>query len=301
MDKLENMHTFTRVVETGSITGAADRLNIAKSAVSRRLKELEGHLGVALFHRTTRQMNLTDTGRAFYQQSIRILDDVLEAELSTSQAHGKLKGNLKVALPASFGLMHIAPAINDFLTQHPEIHFDLDFNDRQVDLMQEGFDLAIRIGNLSDSSLIARRIASIQRVICASPTYLKKKGTPQSLSDLSNHQCLAYSLLPDYQTWTLINEKNQEKKITTTPYIKSTSGEFLREAAVNGQGVVFLPTFITYQEIKKGSLIPLFNYYHHSEINAFAIYPQTRHLSQRVRAFVDFIVQRFDGTPYWEI
>ena len=204
MDRFENMRTFTRVVEAGSISGAAELMGVAKSAVSRRLKELEEHLGVELFHRTTRRMNLTDTGRAFYQQSVRILEDVLEAELATSQAHSTLKGSLKVTLPSSFGLMHMGPAINEFLQIHPLIKFDLDFNDRQVDLMQEGFDLAIRIANLPDSSLIARCIT------------------------------------------------------------------------------------------------PILNEYHPRQFDAYAVYPQTRHLSQRVRAFVDFLVKRFEGIPYWD-
>lgn len=301
MDRLENMHTFTRVVEAGSISGAAERLGVAKSAVSRRLKELEEHLGVELFHRTTRRMNLTDTGRAFYHQAVRILDDVLEAELATSQAHGTLKGSLKVALPSSFGLMHMGSAINEFLQIHPQIEFDLDFNDREVDLMQEGFDLAIRIASLADSSLIARRLAPIQHVLCASPDYLEKHGTPQSPDDLPGHQCLVYSLLHDYQTWSFTDKSNQQNTITINPHIKASAGEFLRDAAVNSQGIVYLPTFIVYKEIENATLIPLLNEYNHSRIDAYAIYPQTRHLSQRVRAFVDFLVKRFEGIPYWDL
>src|SRR5210317_886079 len=203
MDRFENMSTFIRVVETGSISGAADRLGVAKSAVSRRLKELEAHLGVELFHRTTRSMNLTDTGRAFYHQSVRIMQDVLEAELATSQAHGTLQGSLKIALPSTFGIMHMGPAINEFLRQHPQVEFDLDFNDREVDLIQEGFDLAIRIANLPDSSLIARRLSVIKTVMCASPSYLERMGTPQAPSELIAHQCLVYSLLRDYEYWYL--------------------------------------------------------------------------------------------------
>jgi len=300
MDRFENMRTFTRVVEAGSISGAAERMGVAKSAVSRRLKELEEHLGVELFHRTTRRMNLTDTGRAFYQQSVRILEDVLEAELATSQAHSTLKGSLKVTLPSSFGLMHMGPAINEFLQIHPLIKFDLDFNDRQVDLMQEGFDLAIRIANLPDSSLIARCITPIQRVLCASPDYLEKHGTPQALDELSNHQCLAYSLLHNYKIWTFTDKHNRENKVTIDPYIKASAGEYLREAAVSGQGIVFLPTFIVYREIENGTLLPLLNEYHPRQFDAYAVYPHTRHLSQRVRAFVDFLVKRFEGIPYWD-
>ena len=300
MDRFENMDTFIRVVEAGSITGAADRLGVAKSAVSRRLKELEGHLGVELFHRTTRRMNLTETGRAYYHQSVRILEDVLEAELSTSQAHGTLKGCLKIALPASFGLMHMGPAINEFLQEHPEIEFDLDFNDREVDLIQEGFDLAIRIANLPDSSLIARRLAPIHTVICASPGYLEKIGNPQSLDELSNHRCLVYSLLHDFEHWQLTDAKGEVIKTKIHPYLKSTTGEFIRDAAVEGVGIGLMPSFIVYKEIESGALVPLLTEYKTPQIDAYAIYPQTRHLSQRVRSFVDFLVKRFEGIPYWD-
>ena len=300
MDRFENMDTFIRVVEAGSITGAADRLGVAKSAVSRRLKELEGHLGVELFHRTTRRMNLTETGRAYYHQSVRILEDVLEAELSTSQAHGTLKGCLKIALPASFGLMHMGPAINEFLHEHPEIEFDLDFNDREVDLIQEGFDLAIRIANLPDSSLIARRLAPIHTVICASPGYLEKIGNPQSLDELSNHRCLVYSLLHDFEHWQLTDTKGEVIKTKIHPYLKSTTGEFIRDAAVEGVGIGLMPSFIVYKEIESGALVPLLTEYKTPQIDAYAIYPQTRHLSQRVRSFVDFLVKRFEGIPYWD-
>ena len=300
MDRFENMSTFIRVVEAGSISGAADRLGVAKSAVSRRLKELEEHLGVELFHRTTRKMNLTETGRAFYHQSVRILDDVLEAEVATSQAHGTLKGSLKIALPSTFGLMHMGPAINEFLQAHPQIEFDLDFNDREVDLIQEGFDLAIRIANLPDSSLIARRLAPIQFVMCASPAYLEQMGIPQSLDELREHQCLVYSLLRDFEYWHLIDSNGKEIKAKIHPYLKASTGDFLKDAALEGRGIILVPSFITYKEIERGTLIPILKDYKTPQVDAYAIYPQTRHLSQRVRAFVDFLIKRFEGTPYWD-
>lgn len=301
MNRFENMSTFIRVVESGSISGAADRLGVAKSAVSRRLKELEEHLGVELFHRTTRKMNLTDTGKTFYHQSVRILDDVLEAELSTSQAHGELQGSLKVALPLSFGLMHLAPAINEFLLSHPQVEFDLDFSDREVDLMQEGFDLAIRIADLPDSSLIARRLAPIQTIMCASPAYLEQMGIPQLPDELIKHQCLVYSLLRDFEYWHLTDSKGNVIKTKIRPYLKASTGEFLRDVAVEGRGIVLIPTFIAYKEIERGTLVPLLEDYKTPQINAYAIYPQTRHLSQRVRAFVDLLIKRFEGTPYWDL
>jgi len=300
MDRFENMNTFIRVVEVGSISGAAERTGTAKSAVSRRLKELEEHLGVELFHRTTRKMNLTESGHAYYHQCVRIMADVLEAELATSHAHGTLKGSLKVALPSTFGLMHMSPAINDFLLENPQIEFDVDLNDRVIDLMQEGFDLAIRIANLPDSSLIARRLAPMHHVLCASSAYLEKNGTPQDLDDLINHQCLVYSLIRDSDQWQFQSHQGEIEKIKINPYLKASSGEFLRCAAVNGLGIVHLPSFIVYKEIEQGSLVPLLNDYQRSNLHAYAIYPQTRHLSQRVRAFVDFLVKRFEGVPYWD-
>lgn len=301
MNRFENMDSFIRVVEAGSISVAAGRLNVAKSAVSRRLKELEEHLGVELFHRTTRRMNLTDTGRGFYHQSVRILEDLQEAELATSQAHGTLKGSLKVALPSSFGLMHMGSAINEFSKEHPQIEFDLDFNDREVDLIQEGFDLAIRIAKLPDSSLIARRITPIQTVMCASPSYLERMGTPQTPDELTKHQCLVYSLLRDFEYWHLSDSKRKEIKMKIHPYLKASTGEFLRDAAVEGIGIILVPSFIIYKEIENGTLVPLFNDYKSPQLDAYAIYPRTRHLSQRVRAFVDFLVKRFEGTAYWDI
>ncbi|WP_256250711.1 LysR family transcriptional regulator [Nitrosomonas sp. Nm51] len=294
------MQTFVRVVDAGSISGAAERLGVAKSVVSRRLKELEMHLGAALFHRTTRKMNLTETGRTFFQQTVRILDDLQEAELTASQAHGMLKGSLRVALPLSFGLMHMGPAIDAFLQAHPQIEFDLDFNDRQVDLVTEGFDLAIRIANLADSSLMARRLAGIRAVMCASPDYLKRNGIPQAVSDLAHHQCLAYNLLRDFNHWHVHDTNGNPVRVRIRPYLKAGNGEFLRDAAVSGLGIALLPTFIVYREVEQGALVPVLTDYHCPQIAAYTVYPQTRHLSRRVRAFVDFLAERFNKTPYWD-
>lgn len=300
MDRYTNMANFNTVVETGSISAAADRLGVAKSVISRRLKELEEHLGVELFHRTTRRLNLTDSGQAFYMRSTRIIEDILEAEHATSMQHGTVKGKLKVAIPMSFGVMHLGPAINQFIKENPEIEFDIDFNDREVDLIQEGFDLAIRIATLPDSSLIARRLAPIRAVMCASPDYLQEMGSPKSLDDLSEHRCLVYNLLRDFEYWRLHDNKGVLHKTKIQPYLKASSGEFLRDAAVQGLGIVLMPRFILYQEITRGELVPLLTEYSPSEFNSYAIYPHTRHLSQRVRAFVDFLVDRFKDKPYWD-
>jgi len=300
MDRLENMNTFVHIVEAGGISAAAERMDVAKSVISRRLKELESHLGVQLFHRTTRQMNLTDSGRAFYEQSVRILTDVLEAEHAVSQSHSALRGNLRVAVPLSFGLLHLGPAIIEFLQAHPAIKFDLDFDDRQVDLLAEGFDLAIRIAGLPDSSLIARRLAPVQSVMCASPAYLEQMGAPRTPGELIRHRCLAYNLISNSDNWSVYDAAGQLVKTRITPYLKAGNGEFLRDVAVAGLGIVLLPVFIVYREIERGMLLPVLTEYQYPQLAVYAVYPQTRHLSRRVRVFIDFLSKRFAEKPYWD-
>ncbi len=301
MDRFGNIQNFIHVVETGSITAASERSDLAKSAVSRRLTELETHLGVALFHRTTRKMHLTDTGQVFYQHALRIMGDLEDAEGIASQSHGELRGQLSIALPLSFGLLHIGSALNDFLKLHPNIELNIDFNDREVDLIQEGFDIAIRIADLSNSTLVARRLATIQHVVVASPKYLEHYGVPQKPEDLLHHQCLSYSLMRDYKTWVFTDTDQKEKKVVINPYMKASAGEFLREAAVHDQGVALLPSFIVHKEVEQGQLSLVMREYKAREVNAYAIYPSTRHLSQRVRILADFLIQRFEGVPYWDI
>ena len=177
----------------------------------------------------------------------------------------------------------------------------MDFNDRQVDLLAEGFDLAVRIANLPDSSLIARRLASIQTVMCASPAYLERMGKPQLPEELIQHRCLAYNLISNFENWNLYDAKEQLVRTKIVPYLKASDGQFLRDAAVAELGIVLLPTFIVYKAIESGELIPLLTEYKFSQLTAYAIYPQTRHLSQRVRAFVDFLIKRFEGLPYWDL
>ena len=299
MNRLENMETFARIVEAGSISGAAERAGIAVSVASRRLKELEGYLGIALFQRTTRKLNLTDAGEAFYRDCLRILDEVEQAESAATDRHERIRGRLKVALPSSFGHIHVGPAILDFLQAHPGVEFDLDFNDREVDLMQEGFDLAIRLAALPDSSLMARKLASIRRVMCASPDYLAEHGTPRSLDDLAAHRCLVYSLVRDFEDWQPEGGRRAAKP-KLHAHLKSTTGEFLRDAAVGGMGITVMPTFFIYREIEQGTLVPLLDQFEFASIDAWAIYPPTRHLPRRVRAFIDFLAERFAGSAYWD-
>jgi DNA-binding transcriptional LysR family regulator len=300
MRRFDDLQAFVAVVEAGSFTAAANRLDIAKSAVSRRIAALETRLGVQLLRRTTRRLNLTDTGRSFYERSARILADLEESEAAVHQEQGELRGRLKVALPLSFGTKHMYKPIADFARLHPKVSFDLDLNDRRVDLVQEGADLALRIGHLSDSSLIARRLFESHSVVCASPDYVQKLGKPVTPEDLQQHRCLVYGNLPDPSRWVCRDKNGVEHRIDVNVELTATNGEFLSELAARGLGVVMQPTFIAGDRIKRGDLVPLLTEYEWPKVPAYAIYPPTRHLSFRVRTFIDFLAQRFAGIPYWD-
>ena len=300
MDRLTQMQIFVSVVEAGSITAAAERLNLVKSAVSRRLAELEAQLGVSLIQRTTRRLNLTDSGRAYYQRCVAILADVEDAAAAVSRAHGALKGRLKVALPLAFGLLHLTSPIQAFMTRHPEVRLELDFNDRQIDLMQEGFDLAVRIAMLEDSSLIARRLAPIRHVVCASPTYLARHGTPRDAAELALHDCLAYSNVRDPGLWHYRAPDGTAGQVRMPLRLVASNGDFLKCAAVAGEGVVLLPTFYIHETVRTGELVTLLTDHVWPELAAYAVYPPTRHLSSRARALIDCLAAHLEGKPYWD-
>jgi len=300
MNKFEELQALVQVAESASISQAAQRLNIAKSAVSRRISELEHRLGIQLFYRTTRHISLTDSGSTFYHSAVRILTDLNEAELAVSQQHGAIAGRLKIAAPLSFGLLHLGPAINDFLEIHPQVQFELDFNDRQVDIMQEGFDLAIRIANLPDSSYIARRIAPIHQVVCASSHYLAKSGMPELPADLQHHRCLVYTNSVNPMVWRYHDTEGRQYSVKVNAILKANNGDFLRDTAINGQGIVCLPTFIVNDAIEQNELQPLLTSFRWPGSDAFALYPPTQHVSTRVRVFIEFLVNRFKEKPYWD-
>ena len=300
MDKFEDLQAFVAVVEAGTFTAAADRLNIAKSAVSRRVSALEERLGVQLLRRTTRVLNLTETGQSFYEHSARILADLDEAEAAVQQEHGELSGTLRVALPLSFGVRHMCKPIAAFIKRHPRLKFDLDLNDRRIDLIEEGVDVAVRIGHLRDSSLIARKLFDARIVIAASPHYLHMHGTPESPDDLKDHDCLVYSNLEDPDRWSWTDSTGKRHAVDVKSTMRASSGDFLTNAASHGLGIVSQPTFLASESIRRGNLIPILTDYEWPVTPAYAIYPPTRHLSYRVRAFIDFLVERFAGTPQWD-
>ena len=300
MRRFKDLEAFIAVVESGSFTAAAERLDIAKSAVSRRVSALEERLGVQLLRRTTRRLNLTETGQSYYEHSARILADLDEAEAAVLQQHGELRGNLRVALPLSFGTRHMSEPIAEFRRRHPRVTFDLDLNDRRIDLIAEGVDVAVRIGRLADSTLIARRLFEARTVVCASPEYLERRGNPQTPDQLADHDCLLYSNLPDPTKWVCTDREGGRHSIDVPSTMIASSGDFLCAAASEGLGIVMQPTFIAGEAISRGELQSVLTDYQWPVTPAYAIYPPTRHLSYRVREFIDFLAERFAGVPYWD-
>jgi len=299
MGQLEDMTVFIRVVDAGGISRAAEQLGIAKSAVSRRLVDLETRLGIRLLNRTTRSSSLTEAGRSFYERSIKIVDDVTELNALAKDSNTHLEGTINLAVPLSFGLSHLAPAIDDFLSFHPELTININFSDRQVNLIEEGLDLAVRIADLKDSSLIARKLSPIRTQLCASPDYLKKHGTPKSVNDLKHHQLLQYNL-SSTSTWKLTDKLGEQHFINVKAKVTANNGDFLKDMAIAGHGIIMMPTFILWKAIANTELVPILSGYITPQLNAYAVYPQTRYLSQRTRVFIDFLVERFGENPYWD-
>ncbi|HME84099.1 MAG TPA: LysR family transcriptional regulator [Roseiarcus sp.] len=301
MDRLAALETFVRVAEARSFSEAARRLRASKSAVSRNIGALEAELGVRLFQRTTRSLNLTEAGRSYCERAARILADLEEANLAVSQLQAAPRGRLRVSAPMSFGFLHLAPALPDFLARYPEVAVDITMSDRFVDLVDEGFDVAVRIGALEDSSLIARKLAPIRRVVCASPSYFKSRGAPETPDDLKRHECLSNSNIASSQEWRFTTRDGKPWPVEVKGRLSANNGDLLRIAALKGLGVVNLPTFIVGSDLQAGALATTLDEFITQDMTLSAVYPQSRHLSPKVRALVDFLVDRFGPHPYWDM
>jgi DNA-binding transcriptional LysR family regulator len=299
MGQLEDMNVFIRVVEAGGITRAAEQLGAAKSAISRRLVDLETRLGVKLLNRTTRKSSLTEAGRAYYERAIKIRDDVIELNTFTTDSNTALSGSINLAAPLSFGLSHLSKAIDIFIKQNPELSININFSDRHIDLIEEGVDLAFRIADLQDSSLMARKISPIKFNLCASPDYLTKHGSPKKPDELKNHCLLQYSGSSKSQ-WKLIDKKGKQYTVNVSANIVANNGEFLKDMAIAGHGIVASPTFISWKAIATGDLVPVLPGFNLPQSSAYAVYPHTRYLSQRTRVFIDFLSEYFGDNPYWD-
>ena len=300
LDDLDAMAAFARIVEAGSFSAAARELGRSKSAVSKQIARLEDRLGVRLLNRTTRRLSLTEAGRSFHEGCRRMLAEAEAAERAMTYLSGAPRGTLRVNAPMSFGVLHVAPALAGFMRRYPEISVELVLDDREVDLVGEGFDVGVRIRALPDSSLVARRLAPFRRFVCAAPSYLAAHGAPEAPEDLPRHACLLYSYQAERSVWRLRGPSG-ERRIGVSGRLTANNGGALRSAALAGLGLAFLPSFIVGDDLREGRLDRVLpDWSTADDIAVHAIYPVGRNLSPKVRVFVDHLAERFGPDPYWD-
>jgi DNA-binding transcriptional LysR family regulator len=297
MDPLTDMQVFTQVVAQGGFSAAAREMNLSPAVVSKRIARLEEHLGVRLLNRTTRHLSLTEAGENFYRRAERIVADVSEAFEAVSESVPTPKGHLRVVLPASFGRLHVMPAMREFLDLYPDISASLIFTDNRVDIVEQGIDVAIRIADLEDSSLIARKLAPNRRVVVASPDFVERFGEPSSPRDLLNFNCVAASYLNDW----VFNGPDGSETVHVSGRLECNDGDALRTSAITGVGIALKSTWDVGPDIAAGRLLPLLTGWEVSPgVSINAVYPSRRFLSAKVRVFVDFFAARFGPEPYWD-
>ena len=299
VDIVACMRVFTAVVDAGSFAGAADRLELSRGMATRYVSQLEAHLGVRLLNRSTRKLSLTEAGAAYYQRAAQILGMVEEAEHSVVQESSQPRGTLRITTSVAFGVHHLGWAITEYLQKYPEVQIDVSLNDRQVDLIEEGFDLAIRIATRIDPGLVARKITYARVVACVSPGYLKLHGTPKKPEDLAHHNCLSYAY------WSLGNEwhfrrKGVERKVQVSGNLRGNNGDILLNAAIEGLGVILHPTFLAYGALREKKLVRILEDWETEDLGVYAVYPNRTFLPPKVRSFIDFLVERLGPEPYWD-
>ncbi|MDR3373424.1 MAG: LysR family transcriptional regulator [Ancalomicrobiaceae bacterium] len=299
MDKLDAMNAFVKVVSLGSYAEAGRALGITRSAVSKAVMELEQLLGARLLDRTTRRVSATEAGLAYYEASADIVARVEETEMQVARLHDEPRGVLKINAPVSFGVLCLGPAIAAFMEAYPALKIELTLNDRFVDPIEEGVDVTIRIGVLPDSSLIARRLAPARRVLVAAPAYLERFGMPSTPEDLGDHRCLAYGHTTALQRWSLSRD-GEAIQVPIHAVLCSNNGDILKAAALLGQGITLLPTFLVGSEIAAGRLVPVLGDHPPSELGIFALYAPNRYLAAKSRLLIDFLAGRFGDRPAWD-
>ena len=297
MDRFEEMRVFAAVVDAGSFVRAADALDLSKTAVSRHVSELESRLGVRLLHRTTRKLSLTAEGQVFHARCKTLLGAVEAAEAEITAGSVQPSGVLRLNVPVTFGLMHLAPLWPDFMQRHPQVTLDVSLADRVVDLVEEGFDLAVRIAQLSSSTLVSRQLATTRMVLCASPEYLRRHGEPQRPADLAQHRVLAYSLFHQGEHWAFDGPQGREV-VKVNPILRTNSGDTCRAAALAHQGVILQPSFLVGEDLRQGELVEVLPGHRSGEMGIYAVYPSRQHLAPKVRAMVDFLVEAFHTTAW---
>ena len=288
MNPFEDMRLFCQVMESGSFTAAAEQLGLSKQFVSRRLIQLEDRLGVRLLNRSTRRLDVTPLGQSYYESALRLLAEVEQVEQGIAGQNSEPRGTIRLSAPLSFAMAHLGCLLPLFLRQHPQVCVEVDLSDRLVDLIGEGYDLVLRIGTLEDSTLIARRIAAIERVYCASPDYLALRGTPLKPEDLTTHDCLPYGHGRQVQ-WRF---KGKLQALSVSGRMRVNNGDLLRDTAIAGLGVTYLPTFIVSEALKDGRLVKVLEDFAPEALTLSAVYPQHRQSSRPVQALVEFLRER---------
>jgi DNA-binding transcriptional LysR family regulator len=300
MDKLTSMLVFTKVAKAGSFASAAKELGLSRAMATKHVMQLENGLGIRLLNRTTRNLSLTEVGMVYLERCLQILDEMEEMEIAVTRLQTEPRGTLKVNATPFFGAYHLAPAIAAYMEAFPDVNVELVLQAGYIDLIEEGFDLAIHLDEMRDSSLIARKLGSSQRIVCGSPNYFKKHGIPKTPDDLRRHNCLINSSLPPRDQWQFSIPGGETTIVKVTGNMEANVADALRMAAISGLGLVLLPTYMVGQDIRKGRLNPVLTDYVPAPLEIHAVYPHRKHLSAKVRTFVDFLSERFHPKPYWE-
>lgn len=298
MDRLQAIQVFVQVAESSSFVRAAERLGLSTTAVSRQVAELEKHLQSRLLQRTTRRISLTETGRTFYERCVQILAELGEAEREAAQEAAEPRGTIRLTTSVNFGTHQVTPAIASFLARHAQVKFDVSLSDRIVDIVEEGFDLAIRIGGTGGQNLVARKLGETRLVACASPGYIARQGAPAAPEDLVRHNCLTYEYAMR-DTWRFRDAAGRERTVRVAGSLNSNNGDLNVAAAVEGLGIAMEPDFIVGVELKNGALVPVLASFEAPALPIYAVYPSRRFLPAKVRAFVDFLAERFTGAKGW--
>jgi len=300
MDRFHAIEAFVRVVEAGSFARAADRLGVSVSSVSRHVTELEAHLDARLLNRTTRTLSLTEIGRAFHERAVLLLADLEEAEASAGAGTVVPRGTLRLTCGVTFGTRHLSPAIAEFMERYPETRFDVELSDRIVDLVDEGFDAAVRIGPIGGTNLVGRKVGVTTLVCCASPAYLARRGEPRVPDELTAHTCLTYAYAPQAGQWPFRGADGALRSVRVDGPAHANNGGFLAGLAREGVGIIYEPDFVVGPDVRAGRLVPLLRAFAAPPSGIHVVYASRRHLSAKVRAFTDFLLERFK-TAEWSL
>ncbi|QPH55843.1 LysR family transcriptional regulator [Pontivivens ytuae] len=301
MDRLAEMEAFIAVVDQGGFTDAARKLSISKSAISKHVSSLEARLGARLLNRTTRRVSPTEIGLAYYDKATRVISEASDADAMVTSMQSEPRGELRLSVPVGFGTTHVSAAVADFLCQYPDVSVHMVMDDRFVELVSEGFDLAIRIGNLPDSSLRARKLGEATSLLVASPNYLQRAGTPTCVEDLNDHDLLHYSNLATGNFWRLLTENGVEKQVRAGGKLTANNGEALLRAVEAGLGISMVPTFILRDSVEAGRTVEILPKLQKPRLGIYAVYPPGRFPQPKLRAFVEYMASHFkkQGEIIW--